>query len=511
MTATKIDELVVTLSLDAAKFTAGVAAAKFALVDMVMQITDDNAAIGRFSRNMDIASEDVKAFGNIIEKFGGKAADAQAIMQLLALEPERLKLATAKLTPYLAQLGIQLSKPVTDIYGLADAFSHLDRQLAYTVGTEQMGFSSAAMTMMLDAGPEGLRRLRAEEEKNNLTHADSIKRAQALINANLDLIHAYKGVERELTYQLSPALEQLNKVATDVMRYVIEYGDAFSKVFEVAAVIMGGKLALVLVKTFGRVALLATSIVALFEDHKQAIEGKSSFFPKSWWDEFDKFFDLIAEFKEFVNMIRAINFRVGIDAIDRAIGIPEVVAKVDKENASKIGGTITPEYAFRFYKSKGLSDQDAAAIAMNMMSESGGWSGTSIVDTNGQLSKGLFQWQKDRANVNGKDVLELTPDEQLEHSWYEFTHGKSSALADLRNQKTEIGKYNSVASKYEVSTRRATDEMALANDMGNLIQSGNQTEINITNHISTTGNIDGQSIERHTWRSLTEQSTGALR
>ena len=102
---------------------------------------------------------------------------------------------------------------------------------------------------------------------------------------------------------------------------------------------------------------------------------------------------------------------------------------VDSIGTATLGGSnydggSNPEKTFNFFRSKGLSPEQAAGITGNAMAESGADIDPTIVQPGGAY-KGMFQWGTNGrwatlvnwANENGKDPLAL--ETQLDYSWVE--------------------------------------------------------------------------------------------
>lgn len=98
-----------------------------------------------------------------------------------------------------------------------------------------------------------------------------------------------------------------------------------------------------------------------------------------------------------------------------------------------LGCTPNAAAAFDFLLNRGLSDVQAAAVVGNLQWESGLDPTKAVVDTNGQLSRGIAMWQPPRwqnllAFAAGRDPLALST--QLDFLWNELpSYGLQQLLA----------------------------------------------------------------------------------
>ncbi len=129
-----------------------------------------------------------------------------------------------------------------------------------------------------------------------------------------------------------------------------------------------------------------------------------------------------------------------------------------KKHSSKIVASNADGIAFNFFKSKGLTEEQAAGIVGNMDHES--YMNPEQHQLGGGKGRGIGQWSKgerwdttpgdnvvDFAKKEGKSPTSL--EAQLDFTWYELNHFNYLGLHELRQSKSLTGATTTFQDKFE--------------------------------------------------------------
>jgi hypothetical protein len=259
---TVIDSLIITLGLDASKYTAGQKqtaeslrktkenaaqaakeikasgqqAAQFftrlrneaialfsvflagrGIKDFIVDITRSDAAVGRAAHALGMATQELSAWQQAAERMGGSAADITQSFQSMSAEFEKVQQTGQGGEQWrivLNRLGLSLrdtqghAKTFSAIMlELADKFKGMDpREATYFGGL--LGFSQQTVNT-LSAGSEELQRQLERARKRGLPSEEDTRRAIELKNALLDIQDTITDLARKILNDMSPALVRI--------------------------------------------------------------------------------------------------------------------------------------------------------------------------------------------------------------------------------------------------------------------------------------------------------------
>jgi hypothetical protein len=267
--ATVIDSLIVTLGLDASKFTKGQKDAAAALVktrqeanttakDMeargkqiaegfarvrnsaisllavftagrgltsfIAETTATSAAVGRLSVNLGMSANQLSAWQGAAQRFGGSAEGLAGSFRAISQDIEGFALTgQSQVIPILNRLGIAVTdsarraRPLGEMFlDLADTFKGMSAQRASFVGG-QLGLDQGTVNLLMQGRSAVQAHLARQAELGTVTEGQAqaaIRRQQAW----LDFTQAFETSGRKLLTELTPAitnvLAELTKLAT---------------------------------------------------------------------------------------------------------------------------------------------------------------------------------------------------------------------------------------------------------------------------------------------------------
>jgi hypothetical protein len=417
-----IDELVVTLALDASKFTAeqkkavqqlkkleqqqeknnkesqkswnsaadAITKAKNQLIafgavalgvngfkDFVATMVTGNAALGRTSQLLNMSARDLDAWGNAARRFGGDAKGVQGSIQ--GIEGHLAARFTSDQSGFLttlAQLGandaVDWQKNTVDLYKLADAIKRVKdtrgEQVAYNLA-QQLGLDQGTFQMLMQGG-DAVKQLHDRYYDMSRVTDENIDASNRLLGKWADLKAEAESLGQSVFSSLVPALD----AAADASIKVLQSTDA----------------------------------------NKGAADIKKG----DWWNAS---FHLSAP-----DFFKALEMRASgksNDEIAAALGSSSGGANASSSDVSKITD---------FFEKHGWSHDQALGIAANIQAESSG--NAQAVGDHG-AAYGLGQWHSDRqaqfAKLFGHDIQHSTMDEQLQFYQWELKNSQAKAGQDL--------------------------------------------------------------------------------
>lgn len=457
---------------------------------IISDFIETNAQLDRLSKNLGLSVSTISAWSNATEKLGGSAQGLQGTLDMLSRSQTQLMLTgESSLIPYFSALGISLAdvhgkaRPVTDLLlDLSDKLSHLDRTEANNLG-RMMGLDQGTLNLLLQGRKELELEIRRQKEQNAVTAAQAAE-ASKLQKAIVGVKQSFAAFGRTLLMDAAPIIEKvlgtLQNFADWAQRNKETIGD-FLKV------ITAGMAALALASlpidlTAAAVVALAAAVVLLYQDYQTWKRGGDSLIDWGKWepgidaatagirglrDVIVGLYDAARDLKNFLGnnpligkalaaaspALAALGF-VGStinDGSKNAHPVQQGTATVQGGGFGGGAGSPSADYIKKYFQSQGWSAAQAAGIAANLMSESGGK--INATGDNGSAF-GIAQWHSDRqaafAAWAGHDIRSSTLAEQLAFVQYELTHGgETSAGNALRKQTTGAGAGSSVSENYE--------------------------------------------------------------
>ncbi len=455
-----------------------------ALKQFVMDTIESNAALDRFSKNIGLSVNTVSAWGNAAEEAGGSAKGLQGSMDMLSKAQTELRLTgQSSLIPYFSALGVSLAtvggqaRPVDQILlDLSERFGHMDRTTANNMG-RMMGIDQDTMNLLLRGRGEVELMIKRQKEYGAVSNAQAAE-ASKLQRSMVDLRQSFTALGRNLLQQASPALEKVLAMLTAVGEWARGNSEFLGDMLKVLAVGLAavGVAALPIDAVVLAVAGLATGIVLLWQDYQTWKRGGDTLID---WERWKPGIESAAAGIEWLAKKAAAAFgiiRSGASVAQNAIngnwaGVKNSTNDMSNGMRTLLGlkpvnhgpaATNTPEtataaYMQRYFQDRGWSAAQAAGIAANLMTESGGR--TNAVGDSGH-AYGIAQWHPDRqanfAKFAGHDIRMSTLDEQLAFVQHELNQRGGR---DLRGALTPAQAGAIVSREYEAPgvTRAAQD------------------------------------------------------
>lgn len=280
-----------TMAASAAKFFALVGGT-MAIKRFIEQTIESNAALDRFSKNLQENAATVSAWSNSAELAGGSVEGLQGTLDMLSKSQTELQLTgQSQLIPYFSALGVSIAdasgkaRSGNDVLlDLADRFSHIDRTTANNMG-RMMGIDQGTMNLLLKGRKEVELMVARQKEYGAVTkkQAEESSRLQAVM---IESKQSFAAFARELLSNSMPALEWLFSVMKDLgawMRENSEFVKAFLTIIAAGlAAIAAATIPINL--TVVAVLGLAAAIAALWQDYQTWKRGGDSFIDWGKWE-----------------------------------------------------------------------------------------------------------------------------------------------------------------------------------------------------------------------------------
>lgn len=453
------------------------------LKEFVSDVTQSNAALGRFAKTIGQNAEDIAAWRAAGKLLGVDARDIDSTFNNLVQQFQQFALTgDSTLVPWFRALGLSMTdasgkmKPVNDILlELAERVQNMDPAKA-TAFLNNMGISPGMINLILQ-GPPAIRKLIESQRELAKTQAADIAAAQERQKAWAGFMNQAERVGTFLLTMLTPALTAVADALESVARWAGDNPDAATAVFGALTGVVLALSGALLVNLAGAAlsaaaagfgaltgmasgfllkaaVMTATAIPALSEAFfalALAIEST----PVGWivtgiglisaaglllyrnWDSIARWWKRL-----WTGMSDDTNQASGkiTDNVNKAAG---------KAGSGKYGskGGPTREGDVKTLMGYGWTREQATGIVANFQGESGG--DASATGDNGR-AYGLGQWHPDRqARFKawaGKDIRESSRAEQLAFVNYELRNQEHAAGDALAGTK-DAGSAASVISK----------------------------------------------------------------
>jgi hypothetical protein len=209
---------------------------------MTSEITNSDAALGRFAKNVNLSATEIAAWEGAVRHVGGTAAGADAGIQSMTQAFQELALTgKSDVVPYLIALKVKISDDVTGkMRPLADIFQDLNKSAQ---GRDPAQANYLLAGLHLDQGminllmqtPDALNKLLEAQRKLAPTPEDTA-RAQKLTDAWLDFQSVMMQISRTILNAVSPALETFFKGLGDWLQSINwkQFGDDVSSALATA-------------------------------------------------------------------------------------------------------------------------------------------------------------------------------------------------------------------------------------------------------------------------------------
>jgi len=441
-----------------------------AMKSFIEDTIKENAALERLSKNLNVNVEDVSAWGNAVRESGGSASDLHASLSLLSKAQTELAVTgQSSLVPYLSALGVSLAdsqgkaRNVTDVLqDLAERFSHMPRQQAFNIG-QMLGLNQGTLNLLLQ-GPKAVAQLVARQKEYNAVTQRQGEQALKLDKQLTDLRLSWLKMGNDLMEVVGPALEKVLGWFQGLVDWVQQNREVTLDFLKLVAVAIAGITiaALPLSGTILLVTALGAAIALLWQDYQTWKRGGDSLIDWSTWEKginlakkgIEDLIGLLQKLKPaaeegfhalgsiakvWSNGLKGNNAAAAEEAgklenrIRGWIGAKPIQLPSTQQLQSLNEQSITAKQMQDYFTNRGKSPIEAAGLAANLMSESGGR--LNATGDNG-TAYGLGQWHKKRqddfARWAGHDIRLSTGDEQLGFVLHELNTTESNAADKLK-------------------------------------------------------------------------------
>lgn len=272
----------------------------------VKDTIDTNTQLYFLSRNLEMNTQKLFAFGAAAQEMGGSKGSLQGFMRTIAGMPGELLVGKMpQLLPLFARLGINMREPFDQIMvDLSKRFAGMDRKVAFSFGMAS-GIPEDVMNLILQ-GPGAMRAAMGRTKGFGPTEQEAAS-AAALKRSFTDIELQLTKIGYDLLYKVTPYLEKfldlVQKIGAWAQRHEgivmliagiatalagVVAGTAawigLTAALEAAAPVIAavgaafGLIDLPILAVVGVVAALAAGIVLLVQDYKVWAEGGRSYF-----------------------------------------------------------------------------------------------------------------------------------------------------------------------------------------------------------------------------------------
>ena len=427
----------------------------------VKDTIETNTQLYFLSRNLEMNTQKLFAWGAAAQEIGGSKGSIQNFMRTIAGMPGEMLIGKMpQLLPLFARLGINFREPFDQIMvDLSKRFAGMDRKVAFSFGMAS-GIPEDVMNLILQ-GPGAVQGALARTKGFGPTGKEAESAAQLKLRfTDLELLIVKIGYD--LLYKVTPHLEKfldiLQKIGVWAQRHekivaiivgvaaalagVAALGTALGVVGMAWTALTGAIVAAApALAVVGIVAALGAAILLLWDDYKTWSEGGTSLFD---WTGFEKnirkagdAFDWLGDKIEkatgaFGKWLAAHGVKLPENAAGKAAswywnhltlpGLLGIKVNPSDERGLNAKSTLTGKDVEDYYMNRGYSKEWAAAMASNVNSESSG--NPKAVGDKG-TSFGLFQWHDEARKaafkkLYGHDISQANAAEQLDFAYVEM-------------------------------------------------------------------------------------------
>ena len=428
----------------------------------VKDTIETNTQLYFLSRNLEINTQKLFAWGAAAQELGSSKGTIQNFMRTIASMPGELLIGRMpQLLPLFARLGINFREPFDKIMvDLSKRFAGMDRKVAFSFGMAS-GIPEDVMNLLLQ-GPGAVQAAVGRTKGFGPTDKEAQSAAE-LKRRFTDLELQLVKIGYDLLYKITPYLERFLDILQGIGAWAQRHEEIVAIFAGIAAalgiivglasglgfVLMGleslaavmGTISLSVLAVVGAVAALGAGFLLLTDDYKTWAKGGNSLFDWTGFeknvrkagDAFDWLGDKIGKAtNRFEGWLKAHGIKIPDNAASKGAAwlwnnatLPGILgAKVNTAAGKAIDGkgTLTGKEIEDYYIGRGYSKEWAAAMAANVIGESNG--NIKAVGDNG-TSFGLFQWH-DAARraafkkLYGHDISESNAAEQLDFAYIEM-------------------------------------------------------------------------------------------
>jgi hypothetical protein len=317
----------------------------------VKDTIETNTQLYFLSRNLEMNTQKLFAWGAAAQEIGGSKGSIQNFMRTIAGMPGELLIGKMpQLLPLFARLGINFREPFDQIMvDLSKRFAGMDRKVAFSFGMAS-GIPEDVMNLILQ-GPGAMQGALARTKGFGPTGKEAESAAQLKLRfTDLELLIVKIGYD--LLYKVTPHLEKF----LDILQKIGVWAQRHEKIVAIIAGVAAGLLAIAglagaigavslawtalsgafvaalpVLAVVGIVAALGAAILLLWQDYKVWSEGGKSLFN---WGDFAEGIDVCSTaFDGLADKIEKATDRYGKWLKSHGIDLPAI--------GSAIGGVIT--------------------------------------------------------------------------------------------------------------------------------------------------------------------------
>lgn len=396
---------------------------------LVQSLTTTDAAAGRLSANLNISTESLTRWQGVATRTGSSASDAASAFSYLSSEAHKFAFTGQNsINQYLESLNrlaqqhggplIDVNKPLEDqMLAIAENLKKMEelqgRAAAFNFGT-MMGFTPDFVTTLLKGG-DALKRLLDEQERLGAATKKDTDAAQALAEEWHKLSAVITDTFRKALTEVTPELRKMLKEFSD---FLVNHKDDIIEFFK--------EMVRLLREAVGWFADLIKHS-EWFRKHVPGLRSDEPLKPDEQLDE-----------------ARSDRGGRSFAALRKYTG----------------GDTTKAEQAMTFFKSKGYTLEESAAITANLLAES---NLDPTKKNQGHFGIGQWDWIRQQelrkfATMRGKDVSDF--ETQLAFVDHEFNTTEARSRAGLKALKTDerAGAYY-IAQNYMRVANPGTPEM----------------------------------------------------
>lgn len=261
----------------------------YAVKRFVMDITDADAIMARFSKNIGMSTQELSTWDNVARHFGGKGGEMAATFESISAAVSDMRLTgQSGLLPYFRALGVNLSDaqggalPLSNILmQIGDGLRKLpNRSDAYNIA-KKIGFDDATINAMLTSRAEMTRLLGTMNELGVATDEWG-EDAKQMQSAWADMGTSMKGVQRDIVSQVAPYITWALGKVKDIFKWFHDNKTVTIAVFAdlgIIASIFAGPVVL----AAEAVLAVVSAIGLLYEDYQVWAKGGTSLFDWTWF------------------------------------------------------------------------------------------------------------------------------------------------------------------------------------------------------------------------------------
>lgn len=265
-----------------------------------------NRELDDTAKNLGIARKELQAWGGVADMAGGNANGMSGYMKTLSGDMQNLiMMGDTSVLPYFNALGVSLldssgkaRKLDSVMLDLADRFSSMDRQQAYTLA-QQMGIDDGTFNTLVRGRAEMERMLELQRDMYHSSEAD-VENARKLAEARGLLNARWESLKLMIGNALLPAVIFLTQKVSDFVYFLSKHEHLTKGVFFGMAAAIGMVLMPMLITAtaavfafiapfiplIAAVTALGAAFGLLYDDYKVWSEGGKSLFD---WGKFDSY------------------------------------------------------------------------------------------------------------------------------------------------------------------------------------------------------------------------------